>query len=258
MKITELEEYIEETDLEYQHTLKGLQIELLFLQKHIVDSGQRLLILFEGRDAAGKGGAISRFSQFLNPRHLKVVALDKPTPVEASQWYFQRFIQHLPSAGKMVFFDRSWYNRAVVEPALGFCTEQEYLLFMKQVVQFEEMLVEDGLKLYKFWFSIDEIEQKKRLKERQVNPLKQWKLSPTDLLAHENFDVFSCYRKKMFASTSTKAAPWQRILGNDKKTARLESIRFLLSQIDYPDKGQSGSNLEYDSSIITPQNHETT
>ncbi len=249
-QIVDLEEFLEETDVDYQKELIGLQLELLNLQKYIVDTGQRVIILFEGRDTAGKGGAIQRYTQYLNPRHLRVVALGKPSEEVASQWYFQKYVKHFPAAGEMVLFDRSWYNRAIVEPALGFCTEAQYKLFMKQVLEFEKMIVDEGISFIKFWFSIDLQEQKRRLAERKENPLKQWKLSSTDLLAHEKFEVFSDYRKKMFAQTSPVYATWVRIKGNNKKVARLESIKYLLSRFDNPNKGISNLKLNFNDQII--------
>lgn len=222
--------------IEYKSELENLQVELVKLQKHIQEQKLRVVIIVEGRDAAGKGGAIRRFTHHLNPRNTRVVALPKPTKAEQSQWYFQRYIPHLPNAGEMVFFDRSWYNRAIVEPVNGFCTKKQYQTFMNQVQDFEHMLIEDNIILIKLWFSISKETQKKRFKERESNPLKQWKLSPIDLEAQKKWGQYSRYKNLMFAKTHTVISPWIIIQGNSKKKARLESIRYVLSQIDYKNK----------------------
>ncbi|QDU65215.1 polyphosphate kinase 2 [Engelhardtia mirabilis] len=234
----------EELDREYLVELARLQVELLKLQTHLVATSRRVAILFEGRDTAGKGGTIQRFSQRMMPRHQRVVALPKPTEMEMGQWYFGRYIAQLPNPGEIVFFDRSWYNRAVVEPVMGFCTAAQYERFMEQVVVFEQMLLEDGLLLVKLWFSIDRVEQHDRLARRQTNPLKRWKLSTVDLQAQQKWEAFTRYKEAMFARTSTASSPWYVIEGNDKKQARLESIRHVLGCIDYPDRGQRGLRLE--------------
>lgn len=241
----------EELDREYLRELAALQLELLTLQNHLLQTEQRMLVICEGRDAAGKGGAILRFTQNLNPRHLRVVALSKPTEVERKQWYFQRHLVHLPDPGKIVFFDRSWYNRAVVEPVFGFCDEEQRLRFLRQVVQLEQMLVEDGLILIKLWFSIDRQTQAERLKARERNPLRRWKLSPVDRAALSNWDNFTRYKEAMFQATSSAHCPWTVIRGNRKKVARLEAIRHLLNRVDYPERGKSGVRLEPDPEVVS-------
>lgn len=228
----------------------NLQTEMVWMQQHLHTRRKRLLIIFEGRDTAGKGGAIMRFVRFLNPRHYNIVALPKPTEAEMGQWYFQRYITHLPDPGRIAFFDRSWYNRAVVEPVMGFCSPGQYELFLRQVVLFEQMLAEDGLMVVKFWFSIDVEEQKRRLKERETNPLKQWKLSTVDAQAQGKWADFTRYKEAMFEHTSTNYCPWVVVQGNDRDTARLESMRYVLHKADYAKKGQTGERLEPDSKII--------
>ena len=244
--IFEHSELFDELDRDYLLELSRLQVELLNLQTDIMAHGRRMLVIFEGRDAAGKGGAILRFAQHLRPRHRRIVALSKPTDLERGQWYFQRYVAHLPSLGHMVFFDRSWYNRAVVEPVMGFCTPEEHERFMRQVVPFEEMLVEDGIMLVKLWFSIDRPEQERRLEDRRVNPLKRWKLSSVDTLAQQKWEEYTFHKEQMFARTSSERAPWVVIRGNDKKTARLESIRHVLSRTEYEGKGDSGAVIDPD------------
>ncbi|PCE62995.1 polyphosphate kinase 2 [Sediminicola luteus] len=228
----------------------NLQTEMVWLQQHIKETNQRVIVLFEGRDTAGKGGAIMRFIRFLNPRLFRVVALSKPTEKEMGQWYFQRYIEHLPGPGEMVFFDRSWYNRAVVEPVMGFCTQEQYDRFKKQVVQLEQMLVEDGIHLFKFWFSIGPHEQKRRLEERVSNPLKQWKLSRVDVHAQAKWQEFTTYKEWMFQNTSTPLSPWTVINGNHRETARREAMRCILNKLEYPKKGSTGERLETDKNII--------
>ena len=240
----------EELDEAYLHQLAELQLELLKLQSHLNESGQRLLVIVEGRDAAGKGGAIMRFHQNLNPRYAKVVALPKPTPREQGQWYFQRYLHRLPEAGEIVFFDRSWYNRAVIEPVFGFCSEAQRQLFLRHVVQLESLLIEDGLRLVKLWFSIDRQVQAKRLAARAQNPLRAWKLSPIDRAAQEHWDDFTRYKEEMFQASGTQQAPWIVIRGNDKRVARLEAIRHVLSVHDYPEKGAEGLRLDPDPAVV--------
>ena len=223
----------------YNRDYIQLQIELLKLQKYIYDHRLRVAILFEGRDTAGKGGAIYRFTRYLNPRFVRVIALPKPTELEKGQWYFQRYINELPNPGEMVFFDRSWYNRAVVEPVMGFCTPAQYELFIKQVPLLEQMLLEDGMILIKFWFSIDIQEQKIRLDDRIKNPLKRWKLSTVDLKAQQMWDEYTEYKNRMFLSTHTEKSPWVIVSGNNKSVARMEAMRYVLSKIDYPEKRKS-------------------
>ena len=242
----------DETDREYLVELSRLQVELLKLQSHVIDQGLRVAILFEGRDTAGKGGAILRFSQHLRPRNHRIVALAKPTESERGQWYFQRYVRQLPAPGEIVLFDRSWYNRAVVEPVMGFCSEEQHLRFMRQVVEFERMLQENGILLVKLWFSIDQEEQKRRLDRRKANPLKRWKLSTVDLQAQQQWQAFTRQKEKMFEQTSTAGSPWVVVQGNRKKRARLESIRHVLGALPYPDAGQPGLRLEPDPAIVRP------
>ena len=227
-----------------------LQIELLKLQKWIYDQRLRVVILFEGRDTAGKGGAIYRFTRYLNPRFIRVVALPKPTELEKGQWYFQRYIKELPIPGEMVFFDRSWYNRAVVEPVMGFCNNDQYELFLKQVPIFENMLLEDGVILIKFWFSIDITEQKIRIEDRMKNPLKRWKLSTVDLKAQQMWDEYTNYKNRMFLHTHTENNPWIIVRGNNKPIARMEAMRYVISLIDYPEKKKAKVSFEPNPEIV--------
>ncbi|MDZ4833368.1 MAG: polyphosphate kinase 2 [Candidatus Melainabacteria bacterium] len=222
--------------LKYERELENLQIELVKLQRWIQETGQRVAVLTEGRDAAGKGGTIRRFTEHLNPRALRVVALPKPSEQELGQWYFQRYSKQLPNKGEIVFFDRSWYNRAVVEPVMGFCTDEQYKRFMQQVPEWEHMLYEDGMKMIKFWFSISKNEQERRFEARRTNPLKQWKISPIDEKAQALWDRYTEYKEEMFSKTHTSFSPWIIVKANNKKLARLESIRHVLSLFDYPSK----------------------
>lgn len=237
-------------NLSYEDQLRKLQVELVKLQTHIAKSKQRVAIIFEGRDAAGKGGAIKRFVEHLNPRSMRVVALAKPTEKERGQWYFRRYIKQLPNPGEIVFFDRSWYNRAVVEPVMGFCDLQEYQQFMRQVSEFEHMLFEDGLKVIKFWFSIDKAEQERRFSKRAKNPLKQWKLSPVDLQGQKLWKNYTYHKEQMFSRTHTPFSPWVIIKTNVKKQARLESIRYVLSQFEYEGKEQAATRVLADPNIV--------
>ncbi|MEU9234067.1 polyphosphate kinase 2 [Streptomyces subrutilus] len=221
---------------EYERTKRILQIELLKLQRWIKDSGARMVVICEGRDAAGKGGTIQRFTERLNPRGARIVALDKPSEREAGQWYFQRYVAHLPTAGEIVFFDRSWYNRAGVERVMGFCTDEQYELFLRQCPAFEAMLVADGILLVKFWFSVSRSEQRTRFAIRQVDPVRQWKLSPTDLASLDLWDAYTTAKIEMFRATDTEHAPWTVVKSNDKRRGRLEAIRSLLARIDYDRK----------------------
>jgi polyphosphate kinase len=220
---------------EYEIAKRRLQIELLKLQGWVKESGQRIVIVFEGRDAAGKGGTIKRFTEHLNPRGARVVALDKPSERERTQWYFQRYVQHLPAGGEIVLFDRSWYNRAGVERVMGYCTDAEYREFMRQAPEFERMLVRSGIHLIKFWFSVSRGEQRSRFIVRQIDPVRQWKLSPTDLASLDKWDSYTAAKEAMFAATDTEDAPWTVIKSNDKKRARLEAMRHVLSTIPYTD-----------------------
>jgi polyphosphate kinase len=221
---------------EYEHQKRLLQVELLKLQYWIKDTGQRIVVLFEGRDAAGKGSTIKRFIEHLNPRGARVVALEVPTERERHQWYFQRYITHLPTAGEIVLFDRSWYNRASVEPVMGFCTPAETEAFLEQAPVFERMLVADGITLTKFWFSVTRGEQRTRFSIRQIDPVRQWKLSPTDLALLDKWDAYTAAKIAMFQRTHTLDAPWTVVKSNDKKRARLEAMRRVLSGIDYAGK----------------------
>ncbi len=217
----------------YEQELQRLQVELVKMQRWVQEQDKRVAILFEGRDAAGKGGAIRRFIEHLNPRAMRVVALPKPTEMEQGQWYFQRYVNQLPNKGEIVFFDRSWYNRAVVEPVNKFCTKEQYQRFLRQVPEFEHMLYEDGIMLIKFWFSISKEEQKRRFAARRQNPLKQWKISPVDQRAQKLWDKYTRYKEEMFSKTHTSFSPWIIVKANDKKTARLESIKYVLKTVGY-------------------------
>ena len=213
-----------------------LQVELLKLQAWAKETGQRIVILFEGRDAAGKGGTIKRMMEHLNPRGARVVALEKPSEVERGQWYFQRYVQHLPTSGEIVLFDRSWYNRAGVEKVMGFCSEEEYQEFMRQTPQFERQLVRSGVHLIKFWFSVSREEQRRRFKERKAHPLKQWKLSPIDLASLDKWDDYTKAKEAMFFETDTADSPWTVIKSDCKKRARLNAMRYLLQKLPYTNK----------------------
>ena len=220
----------------YEQHKKELQVELLKVQNWVKMTGQRIVVLFEGRDAAGKGGTIKRFMEHLNPRAARVVALEKPTDHERGQWYFQRYVKHLPTSGEMVFFDRSWYNRAGVERVMGFCSSLEYLEFMRQVPDLERMLVRSGIKLFKYWFSVTHEEQKARFDSRQEDPLKQWKLSPIDRESRNKWPEYTEAKEAMFFYTDTKDAPWTVIKSDDKKRARLNCMQHFLAALEYPDK----------------------
>jgi polyphosphate kinase 2 len=220
----------------YEAQKYKLQVELLKLQAWVKDSGQRVLILFEGRDAAGKGGTIKRFMEHLNPRGARVVALEKPSDIERGQWYFQRYTQHLPTRGEIVMFDRSWYNRAGVERVMGFCNDHEYDEFMRQAPEFERHLVKSGIHLFKFWFSVSRDEQRRRFKERRSHPLKQWKLSPIDLASLDKWDEYTVAKEQMFLHTDTSDAPWTVIKSDCKKRARLNAMRYLLHRLPYTNK----------------------
>jgi polyphosphate kinase len=221
---------------EYEVEKYKLQIELLKLQYWGEDSGQRHIIVFEGRDAAGKGGTIKRFTEYLNPRTARVVALNKPSDREQGQWYFQRYINHFPTEGEIVLFDRSWYNRAGVERVMGFSTDEQYTTFMSQVPLFEKMLVDDGIHLTKFWFSVTQSEQRTRFAIRQIDPVRRWKLSPMDLESLDRWEDYTAAKEAMFLHTDTDHAPWTTIKSNDKKRARLNAMRHFLSQFEYEDK----------------------
>lgn len=222
--------------VEYEQYLEKLQREMIFLQEWVIKNNEKVVVIFEGRDAAGKGGAIRRITEHINPRNYRIVALDKPTEVEREQWYFQRYIEQLPKPGEIVFFDRSWYNRAIVEPVNGFCMDDEYLIFMKQVNKFENMITETGTRLIKFYFSISKSEQAKRFQEIKSDPLKKWKISPVDERAQELWDEYTKYKKKMFKSTGTSKNPWIVIRANRKTQARIEALEKILERIPYKDE----------------------
>lgn len=228
--------WVKKSVLEYEEELKTLQIELLKLQNHVKDKGLKVLLIFEGRDAAGKGGTIKRITEHLNPRGARVVALDKPSDVEKTQWYFQRYVEHLPSAGEIVFFDRSWYNRAGVEPVMGFCSEEEHKEFLHEVGEFERMLVNSGTILFKFYFSVSKNEQARRFKERKTDPLKQYKLSPVDAKSQELWDKYTIAKYSMLLASHTDHAPWIVIRSDSKKKARLNCIKHILGRVEYPKK----------------------
>ncbi|ASP21367.1 polyphosphate kinase 2 (PPK2) [Antarctobacter heliothermus] len=220
----------------YEREKARLQAELLKVQHWAQETGQKFVLLFEGRDAAGKGGTIKRFTEHLNPRTARVVALNKPTDEERGQWYFQRYIQHLPTSGEIVLYDRSWYNRAGVERVMGFCEPTDYLEFMRQTPDFERMLTRSGIHMYKYWFSVTQDEQRARFASRETDPLKQWKLSPIDLASLHKWDDYTEAKEAMFFYTDTADAPWTVIKSDDKKRARLNCMRHFLSTLDYPDK----------------------
>jgi polyphosphate kinase 2 len=236
--------------IQYEKEKEKLQVELVKLQQWIKKTNKRVAIIFEGRDAAGKGGNIRRFTEHLNPRSMRLVALNKPTMVERGQWYFTRYIQHLPNPGEIVFFDRSWYNRAVVEPVMGFCSQGQYEQFMVQLPEFEHMLYEDGVVIVKFWLSITKEEQLKRFDSREDDALKRWKFSPVDRKGQEYWDDYTKYKEQMFSKTHTSFSPWIIVKTNDKRKARLECMRYVLSQFDYDGKDDTNFNLLPDPNVI--------
>jgi polyphosphate kinase 2 len=236
---------------DYEVVKRQQQIELLKLQNWIKNENQRFAIIFEGRDAAGKGGTIKRFTQHLNPRGTRVVALDRPTERELSEWFFQRYIAQLPAGGELALFDRSWYNRAGVERVMGFCTRMEYLEFLRATPDLERMLVRSGMHLVKFWFSVSRAEQRTRFAIRRLDAVRQWKLSPTDLASLELWDAYTEAKETMFFYTDTADAPWTVVKSNDKKRARIEAMRFVLSRIDYPGKDYDAVG-QPDPQIIVP------
>lgn len=238
---------------DYDRSKRILQIEMLKLQRWARDSGARVVVVCEGRDAAGKGGTIHRFTERLNPRGARVVALDKPTDRESGQWYFQRYVAHLPARGEIVFFDRSWYNRAGVERVMGYCSQEQYELFLTQCPGFERMLVDEGIVLVKFWFSVSRSEQRTRFAIRQVDPVRQWKLSPTDVASLDLWDAYTTAKVDMFRTTDTDRAPWTVVKSNDKRRARLEAMRSLLFRVDYANKDAEAVG-EPDPLIIGPAN----
>ncbi|ECR2419361.1 polyphosphate kinase 2 [Campylobacter jejuni] len=235
--------------IEYEKDLKNLQIELLKFQNHVKAKGLKVLILVEGRDAAGKGGAIKRLIEHLNPRGCRVVALEKPSDVEKTQWYFQRYIAHLPSAGEIVIFDRSWYNRAGVEPVMGFCTPQQHKDFLREVPLFENMISNSDIIFFKFYFSVSKDEQKKRFEKRRSDPLKQYKLSPVDQKSQELWDKYTLAKYSMLLASNTPTCPWTIISSDDKKKARLNLLRFILSKVEYPNK-KTGDFSKIDAKLV--------
>jgi len=228
--------FVKNWHLKYEYELKCLQIELMKLQRHMLNTGARMLMIFEGRDAAGKGGTIKRITANLNPRSTRVIALNKPNETEISQWYFQRYTPHLPSAGEMVLFDRSWYNRAMVEPVMGFCSDEQNKRFLKDVPMLEEMLVKDGIHLFKFYFSVSKEVQKERFDSRKEDPLKQYKLSPVDNLAQKYWNEYSVRKFQMLSETNRTMSPWTIIRSDVKKAARINCIKYILSNMEYEDK----------------------
>lgn len=241
--------WVKEEVIQYEEELEKLQIELLKLQKHVKEKGLKILMIFEGRDAAGKGGTIKRVTEHLNPRGGRIVALSKPSDVEKTQWYFQRYIQHLPSGGEIVVFDRSWYNRGGVEPVLGFCTQEEHQKFLHEVPFLEKMLVGTGIILIKLYFSVSKEEEARRFKERETNPLKKHKISPTDEYSQTLWDNYTVAEYSMFLASHTDHAPWTVIDSNDKKKARINTIKHILNQIDYPGKTKK-KHLKVDKKIV--------
>ena len=231
--------WIKDEVLQYESELKQLQIELLKMQNHIKDTGQKVLMIFEGRDAAGKGGTIKRITEHLNPRGARVIALDKPSDIEKTQWYFQRYSQHLPSAGEIVLFDRSWYNRGGVEPVMGFCSQEEHKEFLHEVPEFEKMLVNSDIKIFKFYFSVSKDEQNRRFNKRKTDPLKQYKLSPVDEKSQGLWDKYTIAKYSMLLASHTEHAPWTIVRSDNKKKARINCIKHILHNIDYPNKIKS-------------------
>lgn len=225
-------------DALYKEELYALQVELLKMQRYVKDAGLKIVVIFEGRDAAGKGSTISRFTQNINPRGARVVALPKPTEAQAGQWYFQRYVAQLPSPGEVVFFDRSWYNRAVVEPVMGFCRPEQTQLFLNEVPAFERSLVEHGIHLTKFWLDVSRDEQKRRFKQRRVDPVRRWKLSPVDIASLDRWDDYTAAIEEMFRKTESPVAPWTIIRSDDKRRARLNAIRVFLHSIEYAEKDE--------------------
>lgn len=228
--------WVKEEILAYEKELKNLQVELLKFQNHVKENGLKILMIFEGRDAAGKGGTIKRITEHLNPRGARVVALIKPSDQEITQWYFQRYVQHLPAAGEIVLFDRSWYNRAMVEPVMGFCTQRQHHKFLKDAPAFEKMIVDEDIKIFKFYFSVSKKEQARRFLERETDPLKQYKLSPVDKESQKLWDEYTLAKFMMLSSTHTEVAPWTIVKSDDKKKARLNAIKHILNHVDYPNK----------------------
>ena len=248
--------WVRKETLEYEKELTKLQIELLKFQNHVKEEGLKVLMIFEGRDAAGKGGTIKRITEHLNPRGARVVALEKPSDIEKTQWYFQRYTQYLPSAGEIVLFDRSWYNRAGVEPVMGFCTTEEHHEFLREVPEFEKMLVKSGIILMKFYFSVSKKEQAKRFKKREIDPLKQYKLSPVDKESQNLWDKYTIAKFSMLMASNTDTAPWTVIRSDNKKRARLNCIRYILSNVEYKNKIEEKDFFKQDKNILISGTHE--
>lgn len=241
--------WVKKETLAYETELKRLQVELLKFQNHVKAKGLKILMIFEGRDAAGKGGTIKRITEHLNPRGARVVALEKPSDKERTQWYFQRYAEHLPSAGEIVMFDRSWYNRAMVEPVMGFCTERQHHKFLKDAPEFEQMIVDEEIQMFKFYFSVSKKEQERRFKSRENDPLKQYKLSPVDKESQRLWNEYSLAKFMMLSATHTKSAPWTVIKSDNKKKARINCIKHILNFVDYPDK-ISDKKIKVDCDIV--------
>ncbi len=235
-KVGKVQVWVKEETIAYEKELLKLQVELLKLQNHIKANGLKVIMIFEGRDAAGKGGTIKRITEHLNPRGARVVALEKPSEIEKTQWYFQRYVQHLPSAGEIVIFDRSWYNRAMVEPVMGFCSERQHHQFLKDAPKFEDMITEEQIKIFKFYFSVSKDEQAKRFKERETDPLKQYKLSEVDKESQRLWNEYSLAKYMMLSQTHTDFAPWTIVKSDDKKKARLNCIKHILNFVEYKDQ----------------------
>jgi polyphosphate kinase 2 len=250
----EVQVWVKEEALSYNKELKKLQVELLKYQNYVKEKGLKVIMIFEGRDAAGKGGTIKRITEHLNPRGARIVALSKPNEQERTQWYFQRYAQHLPSAGEMVLFDRSWYNRAMVEPVMGFCSDEEYQKFLDDAPVFEKMIIDKDTKIFKFYFSISKEEQASRLQERENDPLKQYKLSPIDQLAQKLWDEYTLAKQKMLKATNTKYAPWTVVKSDNKKKARINIIKHILNLVDYPNKISSDEIVADKKIIIDAKN----
>jgi polyphosphate kinase 2 len=247
--------WIKDEVLQYESELKKLQIELLKMQNYVKESRQKVLMIFEGRDAAGKGGTIKRITEHLNPRGARVVALDKPSDVEKTQWYFQRYSHYLPAAGEIVLFDRSWYNRGGVEPVMGFCTEEEHKEFLHEVPEFEKMLINSGIIMFKFYISVSKEEQEKRFNKRRTDPLKQYKLSPVDEQSQGLWDKYTIAKYSMLLASHTEHAPWTIIRSDDKKKARINCIKHILKNFDYPHK-MKDKNLITNDKICMSANEE--
>lgn len=241
--------WVKKEKIAYEEELARLQVELLKFQNHVKDKGLKILMIFEGRDAAGKGGTIKRITEHLNPRGARVVALEKPSDIESSQWYFQRYVQHLPSAGEIVIFDRSWYNRSMVEPVMGFCTERQHHKFLKDAPEFEAMIVDEEIKIFKFYFSVSKDEQARRFKARETDPLKQYKLSPVDKESQRLWDEYTLAKFMMLSATHTEHAPWTIVKSDNKKKARVNCIKHILNFVEYPNK-VSKKQIQVDKDII--------